>query len=242
MTNHTDPYNYRAFSSKDYDFDRKTGPELGEKAPDFLVVTSAGKSKYLLDFDCDFLVLETGSLTCPLFQSRRNTMQTLGDIDKRVRNVVLYVREAHPGQDIPQHANFESKRRCAERLKTEDGESRFVMVDDFEGTVHRAYGGMPNAVFIINRKGCVVFRAQWNNPKTTRKALNALLSGRTFSAKSFFKPATPAVSIRTLRRAGNGAGLDFLRSFPALVWNNLIKRNLRLLFNRREPLSGETTC
>lgn len=235
-------YNYDAFSSKGYDFDGRTGPGLGEKAPDFLISTSTGGTKHLLDFDGDFLVLEMGSLTCPLFQCRRNHMQKLDVVDKCVSSVVLYVREAHLGADIPQHVSFATKLDCAQRLKKEDGEVRLVLVDDFEGTVHKAYGGMPNTVFIINRNGCVVFRAQWNNPRATQKALNALLNGHQFRAKSFFFPATPTVAIQTLRRAGEGSVLDFLRSFPSLIWNNLVKRNLRLLLNRPQPLSRDTTC
>lgn len=235
-------YNYDNFSSNDYDFDRASGPKQGEKAPDFPVSTSAGAPRHLLDFEGDFLVLEMGSLTCPLFQSRRGKMEKIKDADQRVSSAVLYVREAHPGANIPQHRNFEAKRACAQRLVTEDGETRLVLVDDLEGQAHKAYGGMPNTVFIINRNGCVVFRAQWNNPLATQRALDALLSGHSFRSKSYFRPALPAVAIRTLRRAGKGSAADFLRSFPKLVWNNLIKRNLRLLLNRPQPLSADTTC
>lgn len=235
-------YNYDSFSSTDYDFDRTSGPQQGEKAPDFLVSTSTGTSRQLLEFEGEFLVLEMGSLTCPLFQSRRGKMEQIEGADKRVSSAVLYVREAHPGANIPQHRNFEAKRACAQRLVSEDGEARLVLVDDLEGQVHKAYGGMPNTVFIINRNGCVVFRAEWNNPHATQAALDALLNGHSFRSRSYFRPALPAVAIRTLRRAGKGSASDFLRSFPSLVWNNLIKRNLRLLLNRPQPLSAETTC
>lgn len=235
-------YNYDNFSSKDYDFDTVIGPKIGEKAQDFLVATNSGEPKYLLDFDGDFLVLEMGSITCPLFQNRRETMEKLDDNEKRVSTAVLYVREAHPGAQIPQHQSFEEKQSCAQRLKTEDKETRLVFVDDFEGTVHKAYGEMPNAVFIINKNDCVVFRAEWNNPSTTKKALKALLEGRTYRAKSYFWPGKPSISVKTLRSAGKGSAADFLKSFPALIWHNLIKRNLRLLFNRPQPVPRDTVC
>lgn len=235
-------YNYDNFSSEDYDFNTTSGPQTGEKAPDCTVSTSAGEPRQLLDFEGDFLVLEMGSLTCPLFQSRRRTMETMHAEDSRVSKAILYVREAHPGAEIPQHRTIEAKRACAGRLKTEDGETRLVLVDDLEGTAHRLYGGMPNTVFIINRNRCVVFRAEWNNPQVTQKALDALLNGDAFSSKSYFRPGLPAISIQTLRRAGKGSASDFLRSFPALFWNNIIKRNLRLLLGRPEPLSRDTSC
>jgi len=233
-------YNYDNFSSKDYDFNNMKGPSVGGKAPNCLVFDCNGKPLKLLDFDGQFLVLEMGSLTCPLFQTRRHTMASFND--SRISSAVLYVREAHPGMDIPQHKNFEDKRACAERLRLEDGETRQILVDDFEGGAHRAYGGMPNTVFIINRQGCVVFRSEWNNPKATINALKSLMNGVPYHSKSYFKPGQPSISIWTLRRAGKGAVLDFLRSFPSLIWHNLIKRNLRLLFNRPKALSDNVAC
>lgn len=64
-------YNYDNFSTDDYEFDTVVGPTVGDKALDFELTTSTGEPKRLLDFDADFLVLEMGSITCPLFQSRR---------------------------------------------------------------------------------------------------------------------------------------------------------------------------
>jgi hypothetical protein len=235
-------YNYEVFTSKDYDFDAATGPQEGDKAPDFDLTTPTGAHHRLLDFDGDFLVLEMGSLTCPLFQTRRPTMERLAPTNARVSHAILYVREAHPGADIPQHQDIDAKRACAARLTTEDGETRLVLVDDFEGNAHLAYGGMPNTVFIINANGCVMFRAEWNNPGATQKALNALLAGQTLNAKSYFYPAVPREALRVLRRAGKGALPDFLRSLPVLIWNNLIKRNLRTLMNKPQPLGQDTVC
>lgn len=233
-------YNYDSFSSDDYDFDVSTGPSVGTKAPDFTLETSSGETRRLLDFEGDFLVLEMGSITCPLFESRRTIMGTLES--ERVDSIVLYVREAHPGALIPSHRNFDDKQCCARRLKNEEGETRTVLVDDFEGSVHQAYGGMPNSVFIINKDGCVLFRSEWNNPSATRTALNALIENRPVRPRSYFRPGLPATSIRTLKKAGKGSGLDFLQSFPTLFWNNLIKRNLRILFNRPDIVMRDTRC
>ncbi|WP_168193151.1 deiodinase-like protein [Rhodophyticola sp. CCM32] len=235
-------YNYDAFSSRDYDFDISTGPMPGEKAPDFPVSTSSGEERHLLDFDGDFLVLETGSITCPLFQSRRRMMGALEAEFPGISNAVLYVREAHPGAAIPSHDSFEDKRACANRLREEDGEARLVLVDGIEGAAHNAYGGMPNAVFIINRNGCVLFRSDWNNPSATRQALATLIAGGSVRARSYFRPAVPTTVLRTLGRAGKGAWPDFLRGLPVLIWCNLIKRNIRLAFNRPPALTRDTTC
>lgn len=235
-------YNYGEFSTGDYDFDNVIGPMVGEKAPDFKLSTIDGGAQSLLEFDGEFLVLEMGSITCPLFQSRRPTMEALDRKIDGISNAVLYVREAHPGADIPSHKNFDDKMACASRLKKTDGETRIVFVDGFEGRAHQAYGSMPNAVFIINRNGCVVFRSEWNNPSATRKALLALKAGQEVRVKSYFRPAVPAVALRTLGQAGKGSAADFFKGLPKLIWTNVIKRNLRLLLNRQVAGSRDTVC
>ncbi len=234
-------YNYDEFSTNDYDFDTEFGPEVGDKAPDFALTTATGETKNLLDFSGEFLVLEIGSITCPLFQSRRGIMEPLAKTEG-TSSAVLYVREAHPGADIQSHKSFEDKKACATRLTTEDGESRTVFVDGLGGKAHAAYGSMPNNVFIINKNGCVVYRAEWNNSSATRKALLALLAGRAVTAKPYFRPALPTTVFRTLGNAGKGSAADFFKGLPYLIWTNIIKRNLRLFFGRPKTGSGRTTC
>lgn len=235
-------YNYDDFSTGDYNFDDIIGPSVGDKAPEFTLSTSDGDMRPLLEFDGEFLVLEMGSISCPLFQSRRPAMETLDSKIEGVSTAILYVREAHPGADIPSHKSFDDKISCASRLKDTDGETRVIFVDNFEGTVHQAYGSMPNAVFIINKNGCVVFRSEWNNPAATRKALFALKAGQKVRVKSYFRPAVPNVALRTFRQAGKGSASDFFKGLPMLIWQNLIKRNFKLLFNRQVAGSRDTVC
>ncbi|HAV07708.1 MAG TPA: hypothetical protein DEF12_10300 [Rhodobacteraceae bacterium] len=234
-------YNYDGFSIEDYDFETEFGPDVGDKAPDFALTTASGETKTLLDFPNMFLVLEMGSITCPLYQSRRGIMERLAEIDG-VSSAVLYVREAHPGANIQSHKSFEDKMGCATRLTTKEGESRTVFVDGLEGKAHKAYGSMPNAVFIINKNGCVVYRAEWNNPSATRKALLDLLAGRAVTAKPYFRPALPTTVFRTLGNAGKGSAVDFFKGLPFLIWTNIIKRNLRLFLGRTKTGSQHTTC
>lgn len=235
-------YNYDAFTAKDYDFGKMGGPEVGDKALDFELTTDDGTPRDLLDFECDYFVLELGSITCPLFQGRRKTMMTLDDEFPQVSTAVLYIREAHPGRDIPMHQSWEDKQKCAQMLRNDDGETRTIIVDDHDGNAHKAYGSMPNAVFIINKHGCVVYRSAWNNPEATRAALQSLIAGEPIRSKSYFKPAPPSVALHTLIRAGRGSASDFFKSLPFLIWTNVIKRNLRLLFNRPELIDGDMHC
>ena len=234
-------YNYTEFSTGDYNLNNFSGPELGTKAPNFTLKNVNGDELDLLDFEGQFLVLELGSITCPLFQGRRGGMANLVEKYPNIDFAVLYVREAHPGKNIGSHQNIDQKIARASRL-AEDGEGRLILVDDFEGRAHSAYGSYPNAVFIINKSGCVVFRADWNNPGATAKALNNLLSGKPANVKSYFRPVRPDILIKTMQGSGQGSLGDFLKGLPVLIWKNLIRRNFLLMFNRKPKVMPNTDC
>lgn len=235
-------YNYRKFDAKDYDLVNFRGPAPGQRAPDFDLSLADGTKVRLLDFDTAFLVLEMGSLTCPLFQGRRPGMARLAQRHDDVTFAVLYVREAHPGDRIGAHETQQGKQQSAGRLIRDEHEQRRVLVDDLQGTAHAAYGSYPNSVFIINRNGCVVYVSDWNDAKATGRALTRLLAGQPANVRAYFKPVPPWVAIRVLRNGGRGALPDFLASLPRLIWNNLIRRNLRLLFGRAPGVAPDTSC
>lgn len=234
-------YNYDAFSPDNYNLASADGPEIGDKAPDFELETHDGKKRRLLDFEGDCIVLELGSMTCPLFLTRKDSMVKIAHDFKQVSHAVLYVREAHPGADIPAHKSIEHKRECASLLKSELDDPRTVLVDGVEGAAHLAYGSMPNAVYIIDKKGIVRFKAPWNNAETTREALKAFLkTGKSSMMKSYFMPAKPWIVLSTARRAGAGSARDFFLGLPRLIWNVLIKTNVRIFFQKTPQPRLET--
>ena len=235
-------YNYGDFSSSAYNLDNFQGPKPGTKAPDFTLSNVAGESVNLLSFTGEFLVLEMGSITCPLFQGRRKGMSELVDVFPNVSFSVLYVREAHPGSHFPSHKSLDDKRHCAKALQEGDGEKRTIIIDDLAGSAHEAYGSYPNAIFIINKNGCIVFCSDWNSVPATKTALTKLLNGEPATGKSYFLPVKPTVAIRTLRRSGKGALKDFLVSLPTLIWKNLIKRNVLLLLGAKEAIAPDSRC
>ena len=235
-------YNYSKFEASDYDLDQFTGPQPGAKVPDIEVTALDGTSKRLLDFEGDFLVLETGSITCPLFQGRRKGMAELVNRHPDTAFAILYVREAHPGVNRPKHETEADKRANAMALKLEDHEGREILLDRLDGVAHMALGQYPNSVFIINRNGCIVFMADWNNPRATGKALKALKAGKPATGAGLFLPPPLPVAVRTLRKAGPGALADFLSGLPRLIWKNLFKRNSRVLFGKTPKIAPDATC
>jgi len=226
-------YNYDAFSPDDYDFRNSGGPQIGDRARDFDIETPDGKIKKLLDFEGEYLVLEMGSITCPLFHSRRDKMLSLDQEFPDLSFAVLYVREAHPGADIPSHQSMADKKACASRLKTEDGDNRLILVDSLEGSAHEAFGSFPNSVFIIDRDGIVRFQSDWNNPTVTRTAITKILAGENAPVKSVFFPASPKIVRHTAKRAGEGSASDFLKGLPRLFWGVFVIENLKTVFGRK---------
>ncbi|MGR3291767.1 MAG: deiodinase-like protein [Paracoccaceae bacterium] len=235
-------YNYTEFDADHYELVEFDGPEMGGKAPDAVLTDLDGNPRNLLDFDGPFLVLEFGSITCPLFQSRRGRMAGIREEFPNVASVVIYVREAHPGIEISAHADLAEKTRRGCQLRDDDGEGREILIDSMNGAAHCAYGSYPNAVYIINKNGCVVYRTAWNNSGATRRVLRRLMAGKTVRAEGMFVPPFPPIALATFRQAGPGSARDFFKSLPKLAWNNLIRRNLRLLFRGNGGVRPDASC
>lgn len=79
-------------------------------------------------------------------------------------SVFVYTREAHPGAGAPPHASMADKLALARRAREAWGLSRPVLVDDLQGTVHRAYGCLPNMSIAVGRGGLLVYKASWTDP------------------------------------------------------------------------------
>ncbi len=90
----------------------------------------------------------------------------------------VYTREAHPGENVPCHDSFERKLACARLLREEAGIGREILVDDLAGTVHRAYGLMPNMTWVIDRGGRVAYKANWTSAPNVEAFLDRFLAAR----------------------------------------------------------------
>lgn len=75
----------------------------------------------------------------------------------------VYTHEAHPGERVPHHDSFETKLANARLLRDEVGISRPILVDDLPGTAHRAYGGLPNMTWVVDRGGTIAYKASWTS-------------------------------------------------------------------------------
>ena len=84
---------------------------------------------------------------------------------RSVRSVFLYTRGAHPGENYRHHSSMDDKRNNARAFRTEFDVKRQILLDDVEGTAHRAYGTLPNMSWIIGPRGTIHYKAAaWTHP------------------------------------------------------------------------------
>ncbi|MCH9668179.1 MAG: peroxiredoxin family protein [Proteobacteria bacterium] len=211
-------YNYTRFDPDISKMGRLGGVCVGEPAPDFTAIRLDGTEVALSDYRGQRVVLETGSVTCPMYAGCIEPMNALAARLPDVTFLVLYVREAHPGERIGAHRNQADKITNARLAVEEDRERRTILVDDELGTAHHRYGSMPNSVHVIDARGVVVYRALWNDPVAVEAVLGRISDDKDpGSVPARFRPAGPVTVLRVLHRAGWQALWDFTRSFARLV-------------------------
>lgn len=199
------------------------GIQIGSEAPDFELATVDGRTIALRDFRGRPVVLEFGSYTCPIFCGHLPSMESVAREFPEAAFLVVYVREAHPGEATPEHRTSTDKIAAARRLLRDEAITRTVLIDDIEGTVHRAYGGAWDPVYVIGADGRVLFRRAWNSPGEVAECLRALRDGRDVPPSGSIEMSPPAGRPvgQGLLRGGKKALLDFYDSAPAPVRERL---------------------
>ena len=167
-------YNYDRFRLSDYDLSVFPGAGAGQMAAEFELTNSEGERRRLSDYSGQWLVLETGSVTCPMYARNVSNFSELQQRFPDVNFVLLYVREAHPGGRTGCHTHLDEKVDAAKRVESEYAETREVLVDGLDGATHLTYGGLPNMVYVIDPQGQVIYRNDW----TVMADLEAVLNDR----------------------------------------------------------------
>lgn len=80
-----------------------------------------------------------------------------------MQSVFVYTREAHPGEHLPAHRTWSDKVAAAAGFRDRWTVRRPILVDDLEGTMHRAYGLLPNMAFVVSRGGRLIYKANWTD-------------------------------------------------------------------------------
>jgi len=195
----------------------------GDSFPSFELMTTNGERLVNHDvFDDRPVLVIFGSMTCPMTASAAPSVQELYDeFGGRVEFIMLYVREAHPGENYTQSETMEEKLESARALKEFYDIQWTVAADNLDGDLHRALDPKPNAAFLMNSAGVILFRSLWAADRDAlRQALDAAAAGRVPEKKqseALIGPVTRAMGQvqEVMTRGGPQAVRDLWRAgFP----------------------------
>lgn len=211
-------YNNARFRVSDYNFEMFVGPRAGDDFKDFeLFDLKTGEAIKLSDFAGNWVVIETGSSTCSMYTKNIPDMREIEGQFSDVKFLLIYVREAHPGERLGPHKDMGDKIKAAKLVAPRYGEHRQVLIDNLSGDFHRAYGAMPNVLYILRPDGKVHYRCNWATPAAVHNALNnrdkyhTLENADTLSLRAGRKKAH---MVRTMWTGGALALYDFFRGMP----------------------------
>ena len=180
----TTDYRYKRFTTSLLLRDLRFGKEAagpGDSFPSFELLTTNGDRLVNDDvFGHKPVLLIFGSMTCPMTASAAPSVQELQDeFGDRVDFIMLYVREAHPGEHFTQSETMEEKLEHARALQEFYDIQWTVAADNIDGDLHRALDPKPNAAFLMNSEGIILFRSLWAADRDAmRQALAAAAAGR----------------------------------------------------------------
>jgi len=164
---------------------QSSGPDAGSPVPSIEIPETNGRQFDPSKYKGRVIVLEFGSMSCPVFRSHVQEMEKLKAAEgSKAYFLIVYTREAFPAGD----KNVERNRqeginitdagslddRKAQALETQS-ELRITMamaVDSMDDAVSTAFGGFPNGAVVIGKDGKIAARQQWTNPDTLRASID----------------------------------------------------------------------
>lgn len=108
--------------------------------------------------------------------------------DRAVRSVFIYTHEAHPGENYPHHRSMDDKRATAKAFREHSGIKREILLDDLDGTAHRAYGTLPNMTWIMGRGGFIHYKSAWTATDDVEDALKSVIDFQENRVKNGWVP------------------------------------------------------
>lgn len=219
-------YRYKRFTTsllfRDLRF-REDAAAPGDAFPEFKLITTDGSSLVNDDvFGDKPVIFFFGSMTCPMTASAAPSVQELyEEFGDRVNFIMMYVREAHPGEHFAQSETIEEKLDYARALKEFYDIQWTVAADNIDGDLHRALDPKPNSAFLTDTSGTILFRSLWASDYCIlRKALDAAANGRTPETTQSVRMIGPVARAmghvqEVMKRGGPQAVRDlWLAGFP----------------------------
>lgn len=90
----------------------------------------------------------------------------------------MYVREPHPQErkfkKYWPHKDYAQRVAYAKEMREVLIIRSPIVIDGMDEKVHHAYGNMPNAVYVIDKAGKVVYKANWTDSPVVDQVLAQL--------------------------------------------------------------------
>ncbi len=231
MTDEERAYNLEDFSTTapaPTDPGETMAAKIGLPAPDFEARDLNGGVVRLAQFGGKrHVVMMTGAVTSPMCAFEIPEFNRLhSEFDSQgVSFFLLYTRESHPAENYSAHQSFEQKLAYARDLQRLENVKFPILVDHLDGRIHRAYGVWPNALFVINKDGRLIFRSNMANHRELREFLNDLRDAESacaqgkvthlqYSERVLPHEADQATHHRVYERAGVKAFEDYWAKRP----------------------------
>ena len=167
------------------------------------------------------LLLVFGSRSCPApISSIPDIKQLYSKYQNEIEFVYMYVREAHPGEGIPQSHTMQEKAAQACALQAEQAIPWKVAVDTLDGEVHHLLATRPNAAYLVDDTGKVVFRTLFAaDADAIEQAIAQHLHGNAIAKPDRSPVVYPVLKLiglmwAVLGKAGKSAQRDLLVRTP----------------------------
>jgi hypothetical protein len=213
-------YNYERFRMTNYELGYFPGPKAGENASyDYSFTDLDGREVKLSDYRGKWLVIESGSLTCPMYVKNVRPFDALKDKYPDVEWLVVYVREAHPGEKARPAQTIDDKIAYAKRNRDDYRETRKIVVDSVDGKWHHDWGLLPNMVYVIDPEGQVIYRADWSFAYNVDRVLQHR-DRIDHEEHVVIMGAAPWITIPVTLKGGWIALWDILKVFPKIYYEH----------------------
>ena len=164
---------------------QSTGPDAGSPAPSIEIPETNGRQFDPSKYKGRVIVLEFGSMSCPVFRTHVQDMEKLKASEgPKAYFLIVYTREAFPAGDKNVERNRNEGINIADAVSLDDRKAQALetqselrittamAVDSMDDAVSTAFGGFPNGAVVIGKDGKIAARQQWTNPDTLRAAID----------------------------------------------------------------------
>jgi Spy/CpxP family protein refolding chaperone len=159
--------------------------DVGSGVPDVKIIELNGRAFVPANYKGHVLVLEFGSMSCPVFRDHARDMEKLKTSEgPRAFFLCVYTREAFPAGDknvqrnkdqnisIPQASTLDARKMQARQTQQALGITIPMAVDSMDNGVSNAFGTFPNGAVVIGKDGQIAALEHWSNPDSLRRAID----------------------------------------------------------------------